>query len=89
MPTFLTYRKGRRERRTGNENGFSDLVDLGTFRLIRRSSEESTSSGVPLALQGIEVSVYISVCTILAYRLVLQSGEGKELVLNHELRVAS
>ena len=33
-------------------NGSSDLVDLGTFRLIRRSSEESTWSGVPLALQS-------------------------------------
>ena len=28
------------------------MVDLGTFRLIRRSSEESTSSGVTLASQG-------------------------------------
>ena len=31
-----------REKRTGKENGSSDLVDLGTFRLIRRSSEKST-----------------------------------------------
>ena len=41
----------RREKRTGKKNGSFDLVDLGTFRLIRRSSEESTWSGVPLALQ--------------------------------------
>ena len=26
----------RREKRTGKKNGSSDLVDLGTFRLIRR-----------------------------------------------------
>ena len=43
------------------------MVDLGTFRLIRRSSEESTWSSVQLALQGNEVSVYIRACTIFAY----------------------
>ena len=36
---------------TEGRNGSSDLVDLGTFRLIRRSSEEFTWPGVPLALQ--------------------------------------
>ena len=32
----------RKEKRTRKKNGFSGLVDLGTFRLIRRSSEKST-----------------------------------------------
>ena len=38
-----THREGRKEL---GENGSSDLVDLETSRLIRRSSEESTWSGV-------------------------------------------
>ena len=42
----------RKEKRTGKKNGSSDLVDLGTFRLIKKLSEKSTWSGVPLALQG-------------------------------------
>ena len=46
---FLHIEKGEKEL---GINGSSDLVDLGTFRLIRRSSEESTWSGVPLALQS-------------------------------------
>ena len=36
-----THRERRKEL---GINGSSDLVDLGTFRLIRRSSEESTLS---------------------------------------------
>ena len=44
-----THREGRIEL---GINGSSDLVDLGTFRLIRRSSEESTWLGIPLALQS-------------------------------------
>ena len=44
-----THREGRKEL---GGNGSSDLVDLGTFRLIRKSSEKSTWSGVPLALQS-------------------------------------
>ena len=47
----ISYTKKRREKRTEKKNGSSDLLDLGTFRLIRRSSEEYTWSGVPLALQ--------------------------------------
>ena len=51
------------EKRTEKKNGSSDLVDLGTFRLIRRSSEESTWSGIPLALQGnSSVCVYQGMC---------------------------
>ena len=30
------------------KHGYSDPVDLGTFKLIRRSSEESTWPSVPL-----------------------------------------
>ena len=65
----------RREKRTGKKNGSSDLVDLGTFRLIRRSSEESAWFGVRLALQDNEVSVYIRACTIRAF----QSRKEEEL----------
>ena len=46
---FVHIEKGEEK---GKKNGFSDLVDLGTFRLIRKSSEESIWSGVLLALQG-------------------------------------
>ena len=56
-----TYREGRKEM---GMNGSCDLVDLGAFRLIRRSSEESTWSGVPMALQS-NWSVYVyHACTI-------------------------
>ena len=44
-----THREGRKEL---GINGSSHLVDLGTFELIRRSSEESIWSRVPLALQS-------------------------------------
>ena len=46
----ILYMYGR-EKRTKKKNGSSDLLDLGTFRLIRRSSEESTWSSVLLVLQ--------------------------------------
>ena len=42
----ISYTQSK-EKRTGKKNGSSDLVDLGTFRLIRRSSEKSTWPGVP------------------------------------------
>ena len=60
--SFSTFSREKRPRvgfanisyteRTGKKNGSSDLFHLGTFRLTRRSSEESTWSSVPLALQG-------------------------------------
>ena len=42
----ISYTQSK-EKRTGRKNGSSDLVDLGTFRLIRRSSEKSTWPRVP------------------------------------------
>ena len=71
----------RKEKITGKKNGSSDLVDLGTVRLIRKSSEESTWSGVPLACRAIEVSVYIRACTILAF----QSGKEELPSANFQL----
>ena len=48
-----TFRTQSREKRTGKKNGSSDLIDLGIFRLIRRSSKESTWPSIPgLVLQG-------------------------------------
>ena len=67
-----TYSK---KKRAGKKNGSSDLVDLGTFRLIRRSSEGSTWPSVPLVLQGNEGFVYIRACKIIAF----QPGEDEEL----------
>ena len=45
----IEQRKGKK---TGKKNGSTHLVDLGTFRLLRGSSDESTCPSVPLVLQG-------------------------------------
>ena len=50
MATFRTHRAG--EKKTGKKNRSSDLVDLGTFRLFRGSSDQFTWPSVPLVLQG-------------------------------------
>ena len=65
-----------REKKTGKKNGSSHLVDLGTFRLFRRTCDESTWPGVPLLVlaftRQLEASVYNSAC--------------KNIVLNLEKR---
>ena len=71
----------RRETRTEKKHGSSDLVDLGTFRLIRRSSEESTRLVYHWLCRAIEVSVYIRACTILAF----QSGKEELPSANFQL----
>ena len=62
-------------------NGSFDLVDLGTFRLIRRSSEESTWSGYHWLCRAIEVSMYIRACTIPAFQA------GKEELPNADFQL--
>ena len=56
----ISYTQSK-EKKAGKNNGSSDLVDLGTFRLIRRSSEKSTWPGIPwLVLQGNRKVLFIT-----------------------------
>ena len=81
----ISYTQSK-EKRTGKKNGSSDLVaiDLGTFRLIRRSSEKSTQPGTInsawCTMVGFERQsegfVYNRSCKIIA----LQPGKRK----NHQ-----
>ena len=62
---FLHMENGRKEL---GINGCSDLIDLGTFRLIRRSSEEPLGLVYHWLCIAIEVSMHIRACTIPAFQ---------------------
>ena len=69
----ISYTQSR-EKRTGKKSGSSDLVDLGTVRLIRRSSEKSMAWCTMIGSAGqSEGSVYNRSCKIVA----LQPGKKK------------